>query len=46
MFFCDFLHTYHKQDTNVSQECFYHPTVGNFDVSPKPLGSLRIDYKV
>ena len=26
---------YHKQVTNVSPACFYHPSVGNFDVSPK-----------
>ena len=35
MAFCDLSHTYHKQVTNVSPACFCHPTVGNFDVSPK-----------
>ena len=35
MAFCDLSHTYHKQVTNVSLACFCHPTVGNFDVSPK-----------
>ena len=35
--FCDLSHTYHKQVTNVSPECFCHPTMGNFDVSPKTL---------
>ena len=32
MAFCDLLHTYHSQVTNVSPAC--DPTVGNFDVSP------------
>ena len=27
MAFCDLLHTYHKQVTNVSPACFCHPTV-------------------
>ena len=35
MGFCDLSHTFHKQVTNVSPECFCNPTVGNFDVSPK-----------
>ena len=35
MAFCDLLHTYHKQVTNVSPACFCHHTVGNVDVSPK-----------
>ena len=34
MAFCDLLHTFHKQVTNVLPACFCHPTVGNFDVSP------------
>ena len=29
------LHTYQKQFINVSPACFCHPTVVNFDVSPK-----------
>ena len=35
MAFCDLSHTYHKQVTDVSPACFCHPTVGNFDISPK-----------
>ena len=35
MALCDLSHTFHKQVTNVSPACFCHPTVGNFDVSPK-----------
>ena len=35
--FCDLSHTYPKQVTNVSPECFCHPTMGNFDVSAKTL---------
>ena len=35
MSFCDLSHTFHKQVTNVSLACFCHPTVRNFDVSPK-----------
>ena len=35
MAFYDLSHTYHKHVTNVSPACFCHPTVGNFDVSPK-----------
>ena len=35
MAFCDLSLKYHKQVTNVSPACFCHPTVGNFDVSPK-----------
>ena len=31
MGFCELLHTYHKQATNVSPACFCHPAVGNFD---------------
>ena len=37
MAFCDLSHTYHKQVTNVSPACFCHPTMGNFDVSAKPV---------
>ena len=35
MAFCDLSHTFHKQVTNVFPACFYHPNVGNFDVSLK-----------
>ena len=40
MTFCDFSHKYHKQVTNVSPACFFHPTVGNFDVSPYPMQTI------
>ena len=44
MAFCDLSHTYHKQVTNVSPTCFCHPTVVNFDVSPKA-HDRRCEYK-
>ena len=40
--FCDLLHTFHKQVTNVSPACFCHSTVENFNLirsrSPRKMG--------
>ena len=49
MAFCDLSHTYLKQVTNVSPACFCHPTLGDFDVSPKwqkPLPGRRTGWNI
>ena len=40
MAYCDLSNTYHNQVTNVSLASFFHPIVGNFDVSPKTSKSV------